>query len=171
MDCGCEKVDYGLVALCCCHRKWSAPIELASINSEAAIDTCFDECYNRIVAAVVCGDVNGRYSIVHSLLRVGTELDQRTDARLVAILRGDVAWRRSVVVRLIRICAEFDQGTDARLVAFRRGNVERRYSVMVPSMWILSNANQLLCDVPQYVTIATVHNRKDKMRIILVFQR
>ena len=60
-----------------------------------------------------------------------------------------------------QIAAELDQGTDARLLALRRCDPERRYSLKVRSMWILSNANQLLCDVPQYVIVATVHNRED----------
>ena len=97
----------------CCQGKWSAPIEDTSFNREAAVDTGFDECYNRIVVAHVRGHVNGRYSDAISLMRICASIDQRTDARLVAILRGYEAWRCSEVVRLIRICAEFDQSTDA----------------------------------------------------------
>ena len=75
------------------------------------------------------------------------------------------------VTAAYEICAELDERMTARVVTSPSGDAERRCSPRVRSMWILSNANQLLCDVPQYVTIATVHNRKDKMRIILVFQR
>ena len=68
-------------------------MELASINREAAVDSCFDECYDRSVVAHACGVVYGRYSIVLSLMRVGTKIDQRTDTRVLAFLRGDEAWR------------------------------------------------------------------------------
>ena len=53
------------------------------------------------------------------------------------------------------LAVELDQHTDAGVVALVRSDPERRFPVIVRSMWILSNANQLLCDVPQYVIVAT----------------
>ena len=47
--------------------------------------------------------MNGRIAIVISLMRVGSEIHQRTDAQIVAFLRGYEAWRLPTIFGCMRI--------------------------------------------------------------------